>query len=123
MTEETEEESSWAEWRYESIDEAAVKDIAMDLYKNDIFVSQQLIDAGQGDLMSMVFMASIFGGPEMVEAYEREGVEVLYEYYSEAGPRGINGYPMFFSHRVLDREDWNRVVDKWKKIKAAMDDV
>ena len=27
----------------------------------------------------------------------------------DAGPRGINGFPMFFSLSVLHKEDWERV--------------
>lgn len=33
---------------------------------------------------------------------------VIYEEYSKAGPRSINGYPCFFSFRVLSRNDWER---------------
>jgi len=34
---------------------------------------------------------------------------VVYEHYDKAGPRGINGYPMFTSLRMLHREDWEVV--------------
>lgn len=33
---------------------------------------------------------------------------VIYEYIREAGPRGINGLPCFFSFRMLNQEDWAR---------------
>jgi hypothetical protein len=36
-------------------------------------------------------------------------VGIVYEYYDKAGPRGINGYPMFTSCRILHREDWDIV--------------
>ena len=34
---------------------------------------------------------------------------VVYESYDKAGPRGINGYPMFTSLCMLHREDWEVV--------------
>jgi len=34
---------------------------------------------------------------------------VVYESYDKAGPRGINGYPMFTSLCMLHREDWDVV--------------
>lgn len=33
-------------------------------------------------------------------------VGILYENYSEAMPRGVNGYPMFMSFRILHKDDW-----------------
>lgn len=33
---------------------------------------------------------------------------VVWEYYDKAGPRGINGYPCFFSCHLMHREDWER---------------
>jgi len=35
-------------------------------------------------------------------------IGILYEYMSQAGPRSINGCPMFFSVRYMHREDWCR---------------
>lgn len=32
----------------------------------------------------------------------------IYEYYSEQSPRSINGYPSFFSFRLLSHGDWER---------------
>ncbi len=42
------------------------------------------------------------------EAYREwaADVGVIYEHYAKAGPRGINGYPMFMSCLILHREDW-----------------
>jgi hypothetical protein len=35
-------------------------------------------------------------------------IGVLWEWMSKAGPRAINGYPTFFSVRLLHRDDWER---------------
>ena len=35
-------------------------------------------------------------------------IGTIYEYISEAGPRSINGFPCFFSHKVLNRSDFMR---------------
>lgn len=32
----------------------------------------------------------------------------IYEFYNQAGPRGINGYPMFWSFHVINKADWDR---------------
>lgn len=33
---------------------------------------------------------------------------VIYEEYGKAGPRAVNGYPIFWSFRILNRSDWER---------------
>lgn len=33
-------------------------------------------------------------------------IGVLWEWMDQAGPRGINGFPMFFSMRMMHMEDW-----------------
>lgn len=40
---------------------------------------------------------------------------VVYEHMSAAGPRAINGYPMFMSLRLMHREDWKLAFDAYKK--------
>lgn len=37
-----------------------------------------------------------------------EQLGVIWEWMSQAGPRSINGYPTFSSHRLLHRDDWER---------------
>lgn len=47
----------------------------------------------------------------------------FYEYLSEAGPRSINGYPCFFSHRCLIGKDVKKVLKlsaKFSRAKQAM---
>ena len=34
----------------------------------------------------------------------------FWEYLNQAGPRGINGMPCFFSCRIMHKEDWKRAV-------------
>ena len=34
----------------------------------------------------------------------------IYEHMSKAGPRGINGYPMFMSCHLMHKEDWERAL-------------
>lgn len=40
---------------------------------------------------------------------------VIYEHMSAAGPRGINGYPMFMSLRLMHRDDWKLAFDAYEK--------
>jgi hypothetical protein len=37
-----------------------------------------------------------------------QNLGVIWEWMDKAGPRAINGYPIFFSCRIMHAEDWNR---------------
>jgi len=74
-----------------------------------IFTSEQVKSA---DDLAIVFMPIVFGALQDVEL---ESVGVIYEDLSQAGPRSINGYPIFFSMRMMNTEDWQRCIKVIKK--------
>ena len=41
-----------------------------------------------------------------LEGVDLNDLGVLWEYYKESMPRGINGMPMFFSVKMMNRADW-----------------
>jgi hypothetical protein len=63
-------------------------------------------------------MPLVFMEKDYIEAMKENDIHIIYEYYSEAGPRSINGYPIFMSFRVLDRTDAAKVWDMMKKFEA-----
>ena len=54
--------------------------------------------------------------------YARE-FGVLWEFYSKALPRGINGYPMFASHHVMHKDDWERARKAIIREQSRMDEL
>lgn len=100
-----------------------LKQLAMDLYENKVFTDRHLLSSGNDYLIPSVFMPvalGAFSGKTQEEIKAEVGM--IYEYYSEAGPRGINGYPCFFSFRILSPEDTEKMFkyyDDYSKIKEA----
>jgi hypothetical protein len=41
-------------------------------------------------------------------AHHFQNLGVIWEWMAKAGPRSINGYPIFFSCRLMHRDDWTR---------------
>jgi len=74
-----------------------------------IFTSAQLHDES---LLTVVFMPLGLGifryhsEAEIKAVLSQTGV--CYSYMKDAGPRNINGYPMFFSCGLLHIDDWRR---------------
>lgn len=50
-----------------------------------------------------------------------EQIGVIWEYLAQAGPRSINGMPMFFSCRFMHREDWQRALAAYERERERMD--
>jgi hypothetical protein len=55
------------------------------------------------------------------EAYLKN-IGMLYENYSEAGPRGINGYPMFFSVKIASIEETKRFREMYGKYETMREE-
>lgn len=58
-------------------------------------------------LTPSIFMCLALMPPMPKDYIEKVGL--IYEYMKDAGPRSINGCPMFMSHRILHVDDWARV--------------
>jgi len=53
-----------------------------------------------------------------------EGIGMIYEYISEAGPRSINGNPIFYSLKILSKTDCDKMFEyynQYKEIRELVD--
>lgn len=90
--------------------------LAERIVRNEVFTNFHM-DRGAGDLLSMVFMPIALGGLADVNP---DDVGMIWEAMSEAGPRGVNGYPCFFSCHLLNRPDTKLVLEKVRAMEAAL---
>lgn len=100
-----------------------LKKLAVDLYENRIFTDRHLIMDNQAHLLTSVFMPIMFGAfsGKTQEDLKNE-IGMIYEYYDKAGPRSINGYPMFLSLRVITPKETEKMLlyyEEYKKMKEA----
>jgi len=73
-----------------------------------IFTMHHIPEGSRTNVGGMVFMPLTFGAFGGWFEAELENIGTVWEYMSEAGPRSINGYPMFFSCRLMHTDDWKR---------------
>ncbi|MFA6971781.1 MAG: hypothetical protein WC208_10320 [Gallionella sp.] len=99
---------------------AALKDLAEDFYKNKIFIDRFL--GREPNLLPNVFMCLMFLKPKQRMEMKRYS-GMIYEYYDKAGQMAINGYPMFFSMRVMHKYDVPIFFRYYNKIKKAVEAV
>jgi hypothetical protein len=85
-----------------------LREFVDDFVSNRIFTSAHLHENEAATMLSMVFMPIALGCFSKVQEESFKNVGVIWEYYSKAGPRSINGRPIFFSLNVLHIDDWER---------------
>lgn len=88
-----------------------------DFIEGRIFTSAQIRDP---DLTANIFMPIAFGAFAGMTRDDAEQIGCVWEYLDQAGPTAINGYPIFFSCRLMRMEDWQEAK---KRILAARDAV
>jgi len=95
--------------------EDGLKDFVLGCCNGHIFTSNQVPDEEAQHLLGSIFMPLVFGALKNYDQESIENIGVLWEHMSEAAPRGINGYPMFFSCRIMHKDDWTRARAAIKK--------
>lgn len=101
-----------------TIAEAELRKLALDMASGKVFTQLHLGEEN-AHLVQSVFMPLVFmAEPELAVLQEHCGM--LYEYLDKAGPRSINGFPVFFSFRMLHKDDCAALWDYYKQAQVLM---
>jgi hypothetical protein len=85
-----------------------------DYCSNRIFTSNELQNS-EIDLLQMIFLPLSLGCLSKLQPDSLKQVGCIWEYYDKAGPRSINGKPMFMSMNLMHIDDWKRAVTAIEK--------
>jgi hypothetical protein len=107
---------------YVSKTDDEIKELAKALYRGEIFTSLQVPEHSM-HLLTSIFMPLAFLDVAQRRQLIENGAYCFYANMSDAGPRAINGFPIFFSLKYLNKEDSLRLLNKYDAIKKALDDV
>lgn len=91
-----------------------INDMARGIVANQYFVATQ----APPDMLTSIFMVLGLGGGADLD-WDKVGNVV--EEMSKANPMAVNGYPTFFSCRIVHIDDWKVVGEKALAIQAAID--
>ena len=95
-----------ADGNYKPRTDQEIRELAMDVCDGRVFGSWQVDNP---DLIRSIFMPLIFLDAISAKDMKASGVVHLYEEVSKAGPRAINGYPIFMSMKTLNQSDVDRL--------------
>lgn len=93
---------------------AQIKDLARRIVTNQTYLamSDQELDLSFGFILKMA-------AADLKES-EIQTWGAVYEDYSQALPRSVNGHPMFFSCRILHVNDVPRLFDEINRMEEAL---
>jgi hypothetical protein len=113
---------------YVSLTDPEVRELALGIMAGTVFTDRQLLDPQD---ITMVFPVLSMMTPEqyqesVIDVVLPGGIEdaapvgLIYEHLDKAGPRSVNGYPMFFSLRVMSPSDLERVQGVMDELGAVL---
>ncbi len=84
------------------------KTLAVDIVDGKVFGTWSI---GEADInvIPMIFMPLALADKKVLQSMETDKIRQVYEYMDKAGPRGINGFPTFFSMHLINEDDWKEV--------------
>jgi len=94
--------------------QAKLVELARDITEGKVFGSW-MMPKSEGPQLGMVFMPLFFMDKEQLPPNTAE----VFEYYDKAGPRSVNGMPVFMSMHILTKTEAPILKDLIDKITAA----
>lgn len=102
--------------------EENLKQIAKDIANDLIFTDRHIPKEQRKTMLPMVFMPLVFADEATINQMKQNKIDTLFEYYSKANPRGINGFPTFYSFQMLDDAETKKVWEYRNKMKVTFDE-
>ena len=102
--------------------ESEIKEIARDMHRGLIFTDRHIKSADER-LLGTIFMILSLMDKKGMEKMMKDPPGMVYEYFSKAGPRGVNGYPCFTSMNILSIDDTKKVFELIQKLEKSEKEV
>ena len=92
-----------------------LKQIAVDLFDGKIFTDRHCRSERE---VTSSFMIISLGGLSKMSKKRREDIGMIYEYLSDAAPVSMNGNPVFFSMRILTKNETKKMFEFYENYKT-----
>jgi hypothetical protein len=95
-----------------------LKQLAKDIHTGLVFTNNH-IPPEDTMMLGAVFMPLVMMNDEQQKDFTDKQPGMVYEYLDKAGPRSMNGYPMFMSLQFITVEEYEKVRAFYEEFKAA----
>lgn len=106
----------------QNLPDKELNQLAKDIATDKVFCSFFLRESEQR-MLGNIFMPLLFGALQDYSKEQIDDIGFICEYYREAGPRSINGYPIFMSCRFVNKSDAGKIQEKVETIRKMLQDI
>lgn len=100
-----------------------VHELALSIFRNEIFTDRHIAKHDMRLLPSIFMPLGLLEKKDVLRMQRKERPGMFYAKWSEAGPRSLNGYPMFFSVSMCSEADTKKVWDAYNHLTEAAEAV
>lgn len=99
-----------------------IKKLALEMFRGNIVTDRHITQSGQDpSILITLFLPLALGGPDLGKWMEENEIDLIYGKMSETiGDRSLNGWPMFTMAHLLNKNDAQRLFERYEKIQEAM---
>lgn len=95
-----------------------LKQLAKDILTGMVFTNNHL-PPDDPMALGIVFMPLVMMNDEQQKEFEAKQPGMVYEYLDKAGPRSMNGLPMFMSFQFITVDEYTKLRTFYDEAKAA----
>jgi hypothetical protein len=104
------------------IKDEELKQLAKDCVNGKIFSTDHIPKEDRSKVLSIFAPIGLMDDAQYTE-FSRKKPEFIYEYLDKASPTSINGYPIFFSFRYLNKKEYDIFFDYYRKITSTIEEI
>lgn len=93
-----------------------VEELALAIFKNETFTDRHIAPGDESLIPTIFLPLGMLDRKQALDLRRKQRPGMLYASMSKAGPRAINGYPMFFEVSMCSEPDASKIWTKYREI-------
>lgn len=104
---------------FQTLSEDELKQLAIDIKESKVFTDRHIDPKEDPGILASIFLPIALGAFAGIAQEQFQEIGLIYGYIQQAGPRSVNGYPVFFNMQMLSNADAAKVDEYVGKLIAA----
>ena len=92
-----------------------LRQLATDIKSGMVFTSNH-VPPGEEYMLGSIFLPLMLMTEEQHKDFLEKKPAMVFEHMSQAGPRSVNGYPIFMSIQFLLEDEYKKVMEYYKEL-------
>jgi hypothetical protein len=103
-----------------SLTDQEIRELALGIFRQEIFTDRHIAPTDQHITGSIFMPLSLMSKKQLLDLQRKQRPGMIYAKMRNAGPRSINGYPMFMEISLVRPDDAVKVWEEYKRISTTV---